>query len=266
MKSFITNYLLYLYIYSFVGWIYESIFVSVRTKKWVNRGFMHGPFLPIYGAGAIIILSIDTISNGVIWQTFVLSILFCTVMELITGLSMEKLFKVRYWDYRKLPGNIKGYVAPAVSFFWGVLAITLNEFLHPFVCKLLSYIPFDILEIATYTLTIYVAVDFTLSFVESMDLRRTLEEIASKNTELQKVRDLLIEKKQSISDNIISFKDYTKAIQIETKNVLNQKLSEISLIHPVRSKHALNVLRRNPDAISTKYFTELKQFIKHGKQ
>lgn len=266
MKSFLTNYLLYLYIYSFVGWLYESTFVSVQAKNWVNRGFMHGPFLPIYGSGALLMLFINTLFHGVIWKSFIFSILVCTAMELCTGLTMEKLFKVRYWDYRDMPGNIKGYVAPLVSLFWGILSITLNLFLHPLISSLLTFIPFDILETITYALTVYFAVDFTLSFVESMDLRRTLEEIASKNKEIQKIKETLIQKKQNLSDNIISLKDYTKLLQIESKSLFNHKLSEISKTNPIRSKHALNVLRRNPNAISSKYVEELKQFLKHGKK
>ncbi|OJF76390.1 MAG: hypothetical protein BKP49_07940 [Treponema sp. CETP13] len=227
---------------------------------------MHGPFLPIYGSGAILILFINHLSNGVIWKSFIFSIIVCTIMELCTGLTMEKLFKVRYWDYRNIPGNIKGYVAPTVSLFWGILSMSLNLFIHPWVSSLLTYVPFDVLETITYALTICIAVDFTLSFIESMDLRRTLEEIASKNKEIQKIKETLTEKKQSLSDNIISLKDYSKLLQIETKNLLNHKLTEISKNNPIRSKHALNVLRRNPAVISIKYVEELKEFLKHGKR
>jgi uncharacterized membrane protein len=265
MDSYITIYLLYLYIYSFVGWVYETTFVSTREKKFINRGFMHGPFLPIYGAGALIIIFANKFSHSNGIEFFLISIVFCTFMELCTGLVMESLFKVRYWDYRKIPGNIKGYIAPPVSLFWGILALILNYFVHPFISHCLSYIPFRYLEIATYILTIYTAVDFTLSFVESMDLRRTLENIAQNNKEIKKLRDALTEKRKNISINLISLKDYTHALQIETKNALNLKLAEMHKNNPQRSKHALNVLKRNPNAISTKYVQELKQFLKHDK-
>lgn len=262
MNITISEYLLYLYIYSFIGWVYESTLDSIQTKKFVNRGFMHGPFLPIYGSGAIIIIFIGSFANGKIWEVFLFSTIFCTVMELCTGLTMEKLFKVRYWDYRQIPGNIKGYIAPPISIFWGVLALLLNIFIHPFICTLLEYIPSRILEMATYALTIYLTSDFTLSFIESMDLRRTLEEIAKNNKDLRKFREVLTERREDISINLMSLKDYTHALQIETKNALNLKLSEMKKNSPRQFKHAVNVLKRNPATISTKYVKELKQFLK----
>jgi len=265
MDSYITDYLLYLYIYSFIGWIYETTFVSLREKKFVNRGFIHGPFLPIYGTGAIIIILVTKFTHNNPWAFFFVSIALCTIMELCTGLFMENLFKVRYWDYRKIPGNIKGYIAPPVSLFWGILALLLNFFIHPFVLHIVSRISFYYLEITTYILTIYIAVDFTLSFIESMDLRRTLENIAQNNKEVKKILTNLAEKKQSLSINLMSLKDYTRSLQIETKNAINLKLVEMHKNNPQRSKHALNVLKRNPYTMSTKYVQELKQFLKHDK-
>ena len=87
------------FVYCFIGWCFESTVVSVSKRKLVNRGFMHGPYLPLYGSGAIVVLfAALPVQNSKI-LVFIVGALAATILEYITGVCMEALFKVRYWDY-----------------------------------------------------------------------------------------------------------------------------------------------------------------------
>ena len=106
----IHQWLLLFYFYCFIGWIWESVYVSLGKHKWVNRGFLKEPFLPIYGSGAIVVLlSTLTVENNLI-LVFVIGMIGATILEYITGAVMEKIFHVRYWDYTDKPFNVNGHI------------------------------------------------------------------------------------------------------------------------------------------------------------
>ena len=98
------------FFYCFCGWVWESCYVSAKQRQWVNRGFLHGPLLPIYGSGAIIILFVTLPVADNLWLVYVLGMLAATLLEYVVGAVMEQLFKVRYWDYTKQPCNLHGYI------------------------------------------------------------------------------------------------------------------------------------------------------------
>lgn len=107
-----------------MGWIWECFYVSFKCalekKKWsfINRGFLHGPVIPIYGVAAIAILltTIQLRENTI--AIYVIGALTATLFELVTGSVMERLFKVKYWDYTDLPLNYHGHICLFVSLFW----------------------------------------------------------------------------------------------------------------------------------------------------
>lgn len=208
-----TQFLLYLYIYSFIGWVYESTYTSIRKKRWINRGFMHGPFLTIYGMGGIICVRSSMLAEGDPLKTFIYAISICTVMELSTGMLMEKLFKVRYWDYTKRPLNIKGYVCPSVSLFWGICALFINEYIQVHIANAVSYITPDYLEIAVYAITIACAVDFTMSFVEATELKNMLEDINVRNQKMEELREKLENVKDVLSIDTSKLKGFSTEIR-----------------------------------------------------
>lgn len=123
--------MLFFYIYCFLGWLWESTYVSVRRREWVNRGFMHGPFLPIYGSGAIVILFTTLAFRENLWMIYLLGMISATILEYFTGAAMEKLFHVRYWDYTGHRFNLKGRVCLSVSLGWGLFSVLLVKFIHP---------------------------------------------------------------------------------------------------------------------------------------
>lgn len=115
----ISKMILIFFIYSFFGWIWESTFKSIRQKKFINRGFLNGPWLPIYGFGALIIITVTFRLQENHILVFLLGMITASIFEFLVGYMMEKMFHARYWDYSHLPFNINGYISLPVSILWG---------------------------------------------------------------------------------------------------------------------------------------------------
>ena len=169
------------FIYSILGWVWECLYVSGQQRKWVNRGFMHGPFLPIYGAGAVLLLKVAGPFGLDWWKIYLIGMISCTLMELVTGILMESVLQVRYWNYSDEPLNIKGHVCLGVSLAWGSIAIFLNAFIHKPIEKLIFIIPDALIETTVDIILIIFVIDFTLSFIEAMDLKTFLEQLSQSN-------------------------------------------------------------------------------------
>ena len=108
-----------------------------------------------------------------IWLIYLFGMISSTILEYFTGDAMEKLFHVRYWDYTRHKFNLKGHICIMVSLAWGAFSILLVKVLHPPIEDLVMSIPMTAVDITAFALTIYVAVDMTVSFNEAMDLKAT---------------------------------------------------------------------------------------------
>ena len=175
------------FFYCFCGWVWESCYVSARQHQWVNRGFLHGPLLPIYGSGAIIILFVTLPVADNLRLVYVLGMLAATLLEYVVGAVMEQLFKVRYWDYTKQPCNLHGYICLTSSLAWGAFSILLVRFLHPPVEDLVLRLPAFLVDPLAFLLTIAVTVDAVRSFQAAMDLREVLTKLTEENEDLRRL-------------------------------------------------------------------------------
>ncbi len=185
------QWLFFFYFYCFFGWIFESTFVSVKSKHFVNRGFMRGPFLPIYGSGAIMMLVVSMPFQDNIILTYIAGCIGATALELVTGVAMESLFKVRYWDYSNQKFNYKGHICLSSTVAWGFLTILMTEFLHKSVEKIVFAIPGSVVTVLTIVLSVYIVVDFTLSFKAAMDLRDILIALEKAREEMERIQKRL---------------------------------------------------------------------------
>ena len=132
--------LLYFFFYSFVGWIWESSYVSILTKRLTNRGFLTGPMLPIYGSGAVVMLCATYPVQSSDVGIFLLGLIAATMLEYVTGVVMETLFQVRYWDYSDKKFNIQGHICLSSSLAWGVFTLLLIRVVHPRISALVEKI------------------------------------------------------------------------------------------------------------------------------
>ena len=206
------------YLYCFIGWCIESCFVSLKKRKWVNRGFIKGPFLPIYGSGAVMMLVVSHPFLEHWWAVFIAGCIGATILELITGAVMEALFKVRYWDYSNQKIQFKGYICLSSSIAWGGLTMVMNYLVHDPVEAFVLAIPSNVLLVITIILTIYIVGDFTLSFRAALDLRDLLVFIENAKQDLVKLQKRLDDmiaaagddwntRKESLSGSVEHHKD-----------------------------------------------------------
>ena len=140
----VTNLFIWFFLYSVVGWIYETTLCSLVQKQFVNRGFLNGPYCPIYGCGALLdILVLGQLENPVL--LFFAAMLITSILEYLTSLGMELLFHARWWDYSDKKFNLHGriYLVGAIAF--GTFSLVLVKVVHPVVVVYTNLVPAHIL-------------------------------------------------------------------------------------------------------------------------
>ena len=177
----IDQWILFFMFYCLCGWIWESCYVSAMERRWVNRGFLHGPLLPIYGSGALVILISTIRVKDNLWLVFLFGMIAATALEYVTGAVMEKLFKVRYWDYSKQKLNLNGYICLTSSLAWGGFSVLLVRFVHPPIEWVMLKIPHGIAEILAFVLVVLFTIDAVQSIRAALDLREMLTKLTEEN-------------------------------------------------------------------------------------
>ena len=178
-----------------IGFIWETLFCSFKERKLVNRGFMKGPFLPIYGSGVCVMLvAAAPFSDNILLACF--SGMICaTVLEYVTGDLMDHLFKVRYWDYSEDKFNLRGYICLGASLGWFVATFVVREVLQRPVEKLMHSLSDTQMIVADSVVMGIAVVDFVISFKAAMDLRSILVKMDAACNEMklmQKRLDVMI--------------------------------------------------------------------------
>lgn len=253
------QWVLLFFFYSFLGWIWECLYVSLRKGKWVNRGFMHGPMLPIYGFGAIVVLFLALPVRGNVILVFLFGMTGATVLEYFTGLFMEKLFHMRYWDYTGKPLNINGYICLFCSVGWGFFSVALVEFMHKPVERILLGFPDVFVEIVVLCSTIIAVVDFTQSFNAAMDLRDLLEKVTENNEKLRRLEKRVDVVTAVVDDDIRHLRQRSIRILKEVEDYIkNPRLFRKKRIN-IRLGRSISILKRNPTAISKEFADVLNQ-------
>lgn len=240
------TYFLYLFIYSVIGWMCEVVYCRIIQKKWINRGFLSGPYCPIYGFGALFIILLLTpfIQNPL--YIFLLSMLITTTLEYITSFLMEKIFNAKWWDYSEEPFNINGRICLSTAIPFGILGVTLMYFVHPYTTKLIEFIPIWIINyiigglISLTLLDIATTVSTLFNLKDKLEQARLLAEKISENgidkaqnseivKQLEEVKNSIIEKTNIFHDRIIEafphlqFKKYSTQFSELKLKVLSKK-------------------------------------------
>ena len=132
-KDKVIEYITYIFIYAFLGWIMETIYAFIIHGHFVKRGFLFGPICPIYGFGAVLLIITTKKLYNQSFLKFVFAIVSFTVFEYFVSLVLEMLFGLRWWDYSNDFLNIQGRVSLLYSIFWGIIGIVVLEKIHPFI-------------------------------------------------------------------------------------------------------------------------------------
>lgn len=185
----------FFFLYCVAGWIFESTYATLKERRLTNRGFLRGPVIPIYGCGAMTLLFVCKPFIKYPVAVFFVGMIGASVMEYVTGVLMEAIFKVRYWDYSHDKFNLNGHICLGASIVWGFMSLLMNYFVHRNVEKILLVLTEKEVRLFTDTFAILFIVDLTLSFKAAFDLKRLFVYVDKAKNEvrlMQKRLDVLL--------------------------------------------------------------------------
>lgn len=204
----------YFWFWSIFGWVMEVVDRTLETGGFENRGFMNGPYCPIYGFGVIGITILLSPLKSVL-MLYILSSVLCTVFELAVGLMLQALFHAKWWDYSDMKFNFKGYICLRNSLLWGVGCVLVVRVVQPLIEKGVHQIPYTLGNIVAIVLTIIFVYDLVESICEVRKLNNKLREI---DALARIIHDKSVVIGEKISDEVL--------IQKAKYDKLNEKLAD----------------------------------------
>ncbi len=231
MRNVMIYFLLFL-IYSFCGWAIEVIGKLIEKKRFINRGFLIGPYCPIYGFGALAITFLlkKYTNDGI--ALFIMAIVICGILEYITSYLMEKIFKARWWDYSQKKFNINGRVCLDTIIPFGILGTTIMYVTNPFFLDKLNMIPNNTLNIIFYILFAIFTIDGIISSTTILGIRKTTTDVNRVNREdnteeiTKKVREILL-RQSFIQRRLVNAYPKLQALKIKVKEKIDKTKEEI---------------------------------------
>lgn len=196
--------LLYLFfVYSIFGWVWETIYESIRNKRFLNRGFLNGFYIPIYGvAGIIMTFSLKSFQGELNFKniacTYVAGLVIATTLEYFTSFLLEKLTGARWWDYTDYPLNIHGRICLIASLFWGVISVVFIDIIVPFLVKKEGEINHDLELIVLSSLSTIFILDLVVTIDSMIHLKQKMKTIVEEIN----VKELA----NNMKENVLSYK------------------------------------------------------------
>lgn len=238
-----SQWVLFFYCYCFFGWCFESAYVSICRKRLINRGFMRGPFLPLYGSGAIMMLVVSKPFEKHIPLVYLAGCVGATGLEYVTGVVMEALFAVRYWDYSHKRFHYQGQICLSSSLAWGALTVLVTRYIHPVVERVVLQLPQKLEQTLVWGISAVGSGDFVISFKAAIDLKSVLYRLEKVNKEIKHL--------QKRMDGLL---DVAGDELLERKDALVEKADEIR--RQLRGNH---FVRNNP--LGSKRFKKILEEI-----
>lgn len=267
------------YLYCFLGWCFESAYVSLKEKRLVNRGFLRLPMLPLYGTGAVMMLWVSLPLKKHLLLVFLSGMAASTVLEYITGWGMEQIFRVRYWDYSSQRFNLHGYICLSSSIAWGFLTLLLTEVLHRPVELWIADTPQTPLSAFVLFVSALFVYDTIQSVRTALSLAKVLDAMTHMLAELEDIQVQLALLRAEAGQKLTDIRDEAahrlaaakagailrKTSSEEQIRTLTRRLSDLTrqrqhiALH--MDFHQKGILRRNPGARSMRFETAFKELL-----
>ena len=223
----IEMYIVLFFIYSLVGRLIEMIPATIREKKFVDRGFLVGPYCPIYGCGVILItLLLQKYADDVV-VTFFLSVIICGTLEYLTSYIMEKIFKTRWWDYSNNKFNINGRICLETLVPFGIGGVLVLFVFNPFLEKIINLIPDLALNIVTGVLCVLFLIDCIVSFKIILNLKEMTKELKDNTAEISdKVKRIILNKLGPYKRLVNAFPRVKENVKFSKWDDIKKKIEE----------------------------------------
>ncbi len=213
-------YFLLFIIYAVIGWCMEVICKLIQYKRFIDRGFLIGPYCPIYGVGALLITFLLNKYTQDPVVLFVMAVVVCGILEYLTSYFMEKIYHARWWDYSNKKFNINGRICLSNLIAFGILGMFIMYISNPFLIGQLEKLTTTWLNIAFWTILAIFVTDNILSGIINNSIKTTTKQLGEKmdNTEeiTRKVREIL-QKKSALHRRLINAYPKIQAVKIKIK-------------------------------------------------
>lgn len=238
-------------IYAFIGWCTEVSYAALDRGIFVNRGFLNGPYCPIYGCGVVIVVAVLTPLKDNLLILFIGSFLLTSILEYITGYLLEKVFHNQWWDYSDKPFNIHGYVCLKFSIYWGLACTFIMDVLHPIIYKGITLMPHIVGMILICIIMTVFFVDCGITVATILKFNKRLKvmdemaerihklsdeigeniyenvtDIVEKSGEFQETHAELLDKLAETKDNLMEIPGSAKEKIVDTTGAAKEKIAE----------------------------------------
>ena len=234
-------------IYAFLGWCTEVAYAALDLGKFVNRGFLNGPYCPIYGVGVLIVIAVLTPLQEHLLILFLGSFLLTSVLEYLTGWVLEKVFHNKWWDYSDFPFNIKGYVCLKFSVLWGLACSFIMLVLHPVIYRFVGAAPkvLGTAVLAVFAAAFLVDCIFTVSTILKLNKHlKVIDEVAGM---LRELSDGLGENIYENVSEVLEKKELAESIQQELHENIQKRLEK-------RKEEYEALVKRHKELLETRVF------------
>lgn len=259
-------------IYAFIGWCVEVAYQTVNHGVFINRGFLNGPYCPIYGCGGVLCVWVLYPLHENTVLLFFGSAIFASLLELITGFVLEKVFHNKWWDYSNVPFNIKGYVCLKFSLYWGLAGMVALDIFHPIIYWFVTLIPDTLAIVLACIMMTGFTVDFIITVATIKHFNQRLKIMDDMAKRIHKLSDsigeqvfesteLVIEKSEEFKENhgelldrIDEAKDATKGKMDATKEAAMERMEA--------TKAELEELQQKYEELFTKRTLGMRRLMK----
>lgn len=179
------------FIYAILGWGVEVVYATVNSGKFVNRGFLNGPYCPIYGFGVLIVALCLMPLQKNLAALFFGSVLLTTLLELVTGFLLERIFNEKWWDYTDEHFNFRGYICVKFSILWGMACVMVIRVIHPMVLRFVHWLPHTAGVIVLAVLLTGFACDAGVTVLAILKIKKKIRLLDTIAKEMRSVSDQL---------------------------------------------------------------------------
>ena len=248
----------WLIIYSFFGWVWETCYVSVKSGKFVNRGFINGPLCTIYGFGAVSVYVILRPFSDNLLYLYLGGVVVATALEYVTAVLMESIFHTSWWDYSDNKFNFQGRICLGASLGWGAFTVILFKVLHPLVQSIVILYPVYVGEIGICVIGVGYVVDFAFSAAAAFRIHEKLPVIEAAMEQAK--GEMLVKMHEKIASV-----GFAKEATLES---VKERLGDVEVLKEMEQKRAAITteisaeLQKRKEAMAAKVGHNMQRFVK----
>lgn len=247
--------ILYFSIYAFLGWVTEVLYAYWSRGYFVNRGFLYGPFCPIYGSGIVLVVFLLNKFKTNLIVLFLLATIVTSLLEYITGFILENFFHTKWWDYSNNTYNLKGRICLFFSLIWGLASIVIMKIVHPLISSIVNLASYEFIKISSGLLIAYFIADLAFTIISLIQFNGII-------LQLTNVKEEILSKVNFLKSSTLEITTNANEILEAQIKLLREKYDDITL--NIKSNH-IRLIRSFPHITSKNYnstLLDLKEKLK----